>query len=120
MSEELSAGQVEELHRKLFALRKEIQGLLAATEEGARPVDLGQPIGRLSRMDAMQQQSMAQANRQGHELRLRQVKAALAAIDRDEYGTCRRCEEAIGYRRLSARPETPFCLDCQGQAESRR
>ena len=30
---------------------------------------------------------------------------------------CRRCEEPIGYKRLSARPESPYCLDCQDEID---
>ncbi|MCK5912686.1 MAG: TraR/DksA C4-type zinc finger protein, partial [Desulfuromusa sp.] len=33
------------------------------------------------------------------------------------YGECRMCEEPIGYPRLQVRPESPFCLECQKQAE---
>lgn len=120
MPEELTPEQVDELRRKLLALREELEGLLAATAEGARPVDLGEPIGRLSRMDALQQQSMVRASRSGLESRQRQVAAALAASARGDYGLCRECEEPIGFARLSARPETPFCLACQNRREARR
>lgn len=63
---------------------------------------------------------MARASLGALELRLRQVSAALSACESAEYGTCRKCEKPIGYRRLKARPETPFCLACQAQAEGRR
>ena len=70
-------------------------------------------MGRLSRMDAMQQQAMAKATRDKSKLRLAQCKRALSAFDRDEYELCRKCEEPIGYRRLAAKPEAPFCVTCQ-------
>jgi DnaK suppressor protein len=64
-------------------------------------------------MDAMQQQAMAKATRAKAELRPGQCKRALSAFERDEYGLCRRREEAIGYRRLAAKPEAPFCVERQ-------
>ena len=88
-------------------------------EEGARPVGLDQPLGRLSRMDAIQIQQMSQANRRSHETRLLQVQAALAAMDEDNYGYCKRCDDPIGYPRLTVRPEAPFCVSCQEAYESR-
>ena len=97
--------------------------LTQLTEQGSDRtdvVDLDQPIGRLSRMDAMQQQKMAQAQMRRHKLRLQQVKQALSAYDEGEFGECRKCEEPVGYRRLKARPESPFCVECQGEIESRR
>ncbi|MDW7711465.1 MAG: TraR/DksA C4-type zinc finger protein [Deferrisomatales bacterium] len=118
--EELTEDQTEELRRDLAALRQELEGILATAREGAKPVDLGLPIGRVSRIDALQQQQMARASLEALELRLRQVGVAQAALDAGDYGHCRMCEEPIGYRRLKARPETPFCLTCQAGAEGRR
>jgi len=115
----LSAEQIDELHRDLLALREDLTHLLALSAEGARPVDLEEPIGRVSRMDAMQQQSMLQANRNAAQLRLQQVGAALARFREEEYGFCQSCGEDVGYPRLKARPETPFCLACQSQHEQR-
>jgi RNA polymerase-binding transcription factor DksA len=68
-------------------------------------------------MDALQQQHMAQAGIAALERRLKQIDAALAAVDSGAYGLCCKCEEPIGYKRLKARPETPFCLQCQAESE---
>jgi DnaK suppressor protein len=116
--EELSAGEAQALRAQLVALVAELEESLRASAGAAAPVVLDQSsVGRLSRMDAMQQQSMAKATRQKTELRLTQCKVALSRFDRDEYGLCRKCEEPIGYPRLSAKPEAPFCLTCQRGAD---
>ncbi len=60
---------------------------------------------------------MAKATEEKAKLRLAQVRVALAAHAEGEYGYCRRCEEPIGIRRLRSRPETPFCVECQGRRE---
>lgn len=114
---ELDAAQVEELREDLLALREQLEKLLQSTEASSRPVDLNEPIGRVTRIDAIQQQSMAQAGRRAQELQLSRVKAALAAMENGDYGLCRRCEEPIAFSRLKARPESPFCVDCQGNLE---
>lgn len=118
--EDLTPAQQKELHQDLLALRESLVGALQKSVEESKPVDLDLPIGRLSRMDAIQQQNMAKANRRSIELRQKQIQTALAALQNDDYGYCRRCDEAIGYGRLKARPETPFCLDCQQQSERKR
>jgi DnaK suppressor protein len=71
-------------------------------------------------MDAIQQQHMAQAGTAALERRLSQINAALAAADSGTYGYCRRCGEPVGYKRLKAKPETPFCLRCQADSEKKR
>ncbi|MFO7577028.1 MAG: TraR/DksA C4-type zinc finger protein [Pelovirga sp.] len=114
---ELSGAEQELLAEQILNLKKDLEQLLKTSAGSSQPVDLDQPIGRLSRMDALQQQAMAQANRAGHQRRLVLVDAALQALRQGRYGICRSCEEPISYQRLRARPETPFCLACQSRKE---
>jgi DnaK suppressor protein len=116
-AEELTRPQIEELSTRLEQLQDELEALLDRTRSDSRPVDLDEPIGRLTRMDAIQQQSMSAAGRRQTDLRLRQVRQALMLVRRGEYGLCRRCDEPIGYPRLSARPESPYCLACQDEID---
>jgi len=116
---ELSKQQIAELHQALLNLRVDLKQLLEDSSDGAQPVSLDEPIGRLSRMDAMQQQSMVQANRRTTQTRLTRIEAALRRHTNDEYGLCLECEEEIGYARLKAQPEAPFCIDCQANKEAR-
>lgn len=114
MMEELSVEQAEELRGRLSELVAELERGLQDSAGAAAPVVLDQSsVGRLSRMDAMQQQAMAKATREKARLRFGQCKVALSAFERGEYGLCRKCEEPIGYPRLSAKPEAPFCVECQ-------
>jgi DnaK suppressor protein len=113
----LTDAQLIELRADLTALREQLERLVDQTAEGAAPVDLDEPIGRLSRMEAIQQQAMTAANRRASQRRLDLTNAALAKLERGEYGECQACEEPISYRRLAGRPETPLCLACQRSFE---
>lgn len=115
----LTETQLATLATALEALEQELEAALASSRDGARPVDLDQPIGRISRMDAMQQQAMVRANRRGLEIRLEQVHAAQRAMEEGEYGECRRCGDFIAYGRLEIRPEAPLCVACQESVENR-
>lgn len=119
MAEELTDEQVDALTNQLRVHKDALVTMLEQSRDGARPVDLDQPIGRLSRMDAIQQQHMLTANRRNSERRLRLIRSALDAASRGEYGMCAECEEPIGFRRLQAKPESRLCLDCQRAAEKR-
>lgn len=113
----LSDTQLQRFRARLLAERDEIDALLDRTSADSRPVDLGLPIGRLSRMDAMQMQGMAQLNRRQLEIRRERIKVALAALDDGSYGACRACKSAVDLARLEAHPEVPFCLSCQESFE---
>lgn len=117
---DIDAAERERLEGRLAELETELVEAMALAEEGARPVALDEPIGRLSRMDAMQQQSMAAAGRHALRLRLDQVRAARERLAAGDYGRCLECEEAIAAARLAARPEAALCLSCQSEQEARR
>ena len=109
--------EIAKFRAALLDLRKDLRAFESRTREGAKPVDLEQPIGRLTRMDAIQQQKLTQATRHRNAVRMQQVDAALARIKAGRFGECVSCEEPIDDERLQARPETPLCLDCQEELE---
>lgn len=71
-----------------------------------------QSVGRLSRMDAMQRQAMAQATERRRGDEKRRINATLTRIDEGEYGYCTECGEEIAPKRLAADPTVPLCLFC--------
>ncbi|RMF15768.1 MAG: TraR/DksA family transcriptional regulator [Candidatus Dadabacteria bacterium] len=96
----------------LNQLRTELLQFLEQSDDDAQTVSLERPIGRLSRMDQMQQQQMVLEQRRRAQRRLQQVDAALEALDRGDYGLCAECGEPIALARLKALPESRICIDC--------
>ena len=113
----LSETQRHELRRDLLVLADILRRQLELSEESVKPVSLDEPIGRISRVDAMQQQAMAKAGRGAALVRYQQVEAALQRCKDNEYGLCAQCEEDIGYGRLKARQEARLCIRCQNELE---
>lgn len=99
-----------EIKRQLLAKRDELTGLLSQTEADRAPVALDQTQqGRLSRMDAMQQQAMAAETQRRRRREVQLIDAALKRVDAGEYGYCINCGEEIEAPRLALDPATPFC-----------
>lgn len=120
MADLLSESDLHALRQSLKQIKAELGDNLARSAEAARPVELDQPaIGRVSRIDAIQQQKMLEANRASQKGRLGLIQSALARLDEDEYGDCLGCGECIGLARLRARPESAFCIECQQAREQR-
>lgn len=113
-------GELERSRQRLQAMQVEIAALLGKTTKESKPVDLDLPIGRLSRADAIQMQNMAELNKRQLEIKLKQIEGALIAVEKGSYGSCRSCGGGINPARLDARPETPFCIDCQEMFEQQR
>ncbi len=103
----------DEIRRALDAERAEILGASEGSSEDRRPVELDQQsVGRLSRMDAMQMQAMAQAVDRRRRSRLALIEAAIRRFEDGSYGACVECGEDIPARRLTADPATTRCVDC--------
>ncbi len=106
----------ETARERLQALKRELEALSALSEDDRAAVTLDQQaVGRLSRMDAMQQQAMAQAGERARARDLQRIDAALRRIEDGEYGYCSDCGEAIAEKRLEADPMASLCIACAGQ-----
>ena len=71
-----------------------------------------QSVGRLSRMDAIQRQAMAEASQRRRAARRRRIDAALTRIEEGEFGYCQECGEDIAPARLELDPTVPTCVSC--------
>lgn len=99
----------------LEARLEELDRLDAMSASGREPVTLQQDaVGRLSRMDAMQQQAMAQAEERRRQSERSRIRRALAAIEEGEWGWCATCGEQIAEGRLRNDPSLATCVACAG------
>ncbi len=71
-----------------------------------------QSVGRLSRIDALQSQAMAQAASRMRLAEQRRIKAALVRLDEGEFGYCTDCGEEIAAARLEHDPAAALCMSC--------
>ena len=76
------------------------------------PVSPDNAIGRISRMDAINNKSIFDASLRNNRNRLKLLETALNNIDESEYGICRKCRQQITVERLKVRPEILFCAAC--------
>lgn len=106
------------LRASLLARREELASEDDQTRTDRDPVELDQTaVGRLSRMDAMQLQAMAQASHERRLLELARIDAALKRLDDGEYGHCLACDAKIPAKRLELDPASPNCIKCAEAAE---
>ena len=85
----------------------------AAGQDAQKTVELDQQaVGRLSRMDALQNQAMAQATARRRGAERQRIMAALARIETDEYGYCVTCGDEIAAARLATDPALALCAPC--------
>ncbi len=87
---------------------KEIQLL----EEHTKPVSPENSLGRISRMDAINNKGVADAAMRNKKSKLSKLKVALTQIDNEDFGTCSNCKRTIQAARLMYMPEVTRCVRC--------
>jgi DnaK suppressor protein len=103
--------------------RKRLEQRLTELTEGQTaipPLELDPSrVGRLSRMDAMQQQAMTQAAARLAAMEQQRIRTALRRIASGDYGYCMVCEEEIAENRLRVDPSALNCIACARKGEER-
>ena len=104
---------VESLKTRLIEQREMLLDLAESSRKAAQTVELDQSrVGRISRMDALQAQSMAQESDRRRLLALQRIDSALRRIETGDFGSCVACGEPIMASRLEADPGALLCIDC--------
>ncbi len=105
--------ELEQFRANLLTLQSELLAASSSGQDAAKPVELDQTtIGRVSRMDALQDQAMAQASQQRRHIQLQRIESALQRLESGEFGWCMKCGEEIARKRLEVDPTAPLCITC--------
>lgn len=103
----------EEAIEVLKRMKSELESLSEISQEARATVTLDQQsVGRLSRMDALQGQAMAQASERQRRADIQRIEAALRRIEDGDFGYCVECGEEIAPKRLEVDPAAAFCINC--------
>lgn len=105
--------QITDRKAQLLARLEELDELESKGSDERAVVTLDQQsVGRVSRVDLLQRQKMAEETYRRRRLERARLLAALKRIESDEYGFCAECGSEIGAGRLSADPAAHLCIDC--------
>ena len=104
-------------------LEKTIQDKIAQLETEikeikklAAPIEPENAIGRLSRMDAINNKTINDRLLRNAAEKQKKLKLALSRIDEPKFGFCALCEQAIQEARLMLMPESSLCISCARRA----
>lgn len=104
--------ELETFRQQLLQMQNDLRNTLTNDEQG-RTVELDQSrMGRLSRMDAQQNQQVALEQKRRMEVSLQAIAGALRRIENGSYGYCYICEEPLSQKRLAFDPTLTRCVNC--------
>ncbi len=76
------------------------------------PIAPDNAIGRVSRMDAINNKSVNDSALRESEQRYKKLILVLDNVNDPDFGICRKCKQAIPEGRLMIRPESSLCVKC--------
>lgn len=103
---------IRDAERILIGQETEVLERLKAAEGASEAPRMDSAVGRLTYMDAYQQQQVALHAKRKLESQLAAIRAALQRVQKGTYGTCEACGTAIPPERLEFMPEAAFCVNC--------
>lgn len=96
--------------------KKKIMNRIAELEELTRPISPSDAIGRVSRMDAINNKSVNEAALLTAKTKLRNIEISLELAETPEFGKCRQCGIEIPAKRMLAMPGSTRCVGCASRS----
>lgn len=108
----MTIEEKEQLKRKIQQKIKQTEQEIIELEELTKPISPENAIGRISRMDAINNKSVAEAALRTTRKKLDSLKFAASKIDSPDFGHCTVCKKPIPIARLIYMPESTRCVNC--------
>ncbi len=108
----MTLAEKQTFKEKLQATIAEVQKDIEDLKELTKPIPPENAIGRVSRMDAINNKAVNEAALRRSNLKLNKLETALRKVDEPNFGTCASCRRPIQPKRLMFMPESTRCVRC--------
>ncbi|MEN8155355.1 MAG: TraR/DksA C4-type zinc finger protein [Bacteroidota bacterium] len=102
----------DEIRQNILKEIVKVEKRVAEYKELTQPVEPDCAIGRISRMDAINNKSVTEASLRQAEEKLRNLQRVLSQVGTGEFGICIQCGNPIPTARILYRPESLTCVNC--------
>ena len=86
--------------------------LIVSLSETSKPVAPDNAIGRLSRMEALNDRAVSEASLNVAQTKLSRLETALGKVNQPDFGICVGCDNPIPPGRIVLMPEATRCVPC--------
>lgn len=108
----LSPKEKEEIKAVLENAVNDTEASISSLIELTKPISPDNAIGRVSRMDAINNKSINDAGLRAARSKLEKLRRNLGRIDDADFGHCTKCGNPIQFGRLKFMPESSWCINC--------
>jgi len=108
----MTQEELKKIEKEIKTMIKELQKEIIDLEESAAPVSPENAIGRISRMDAINNKSVVEASLRHRKKKLSKLQLALSKVYQPGFGECESCGRKINPKRLMLMPQSDKCVNC--------
>jgi len=96
----------------LLKEKTKLEAKISDLKELTQPISPDCAIGRVSRMDAINNKSVNESALRSAETKLRNIEISLEKTEEQDFGKCRQCGYDIPVGRLIVMPGSTRCVGC--------
>jgi len=104
--------ETEEIRQNILKEIEKVEDRIIEYKDLTQPVEPDCAIGRISRMDAINNKSVTEASLRQAQNKLRNLQRVLSQLGTKDFGLCIKCGKPIPTARLLYRPESLTCVNC--------
>lgn len=101
-----------EIREKINAAIEKTKRSISDYREQSQPISPDDSIGRVSRMDAINNKTVTEASLRQAEGKLNNLERVLSQLGTADFGVCISCRNPIPIERIVFRPESLYCVRC--------
>ena len=108
----MDESKLEEIKSVILKEIEKTKNSISDYEEITKPIEPDNAIGRISRMDAINNKSVVEAALRQSREKLQKLEYVLTRIGNEGFGICAKCNNPIPIGRILLMPESRFCVHC--------
>ena len=108
----MTKQEIVEVAKKISEQIEKTEKIIIDYKELIKPIAPDSAIGRVSRMDAINNKSVTEAALRQAEKKLSGLKYMQENISSNDFGLCAKCKQSIPIQRLLFMPQSRFCVNC--------
>ena len=108
----MNKDQINKIKLQIQSEIKSTEKKINSYTELCKPIAPENSIGRVSRMDAINNKSVVEAALREAKQKMQQLKFIQGKTDEKNFGSCLKCNNIIPFMRLMIRPHSNYCVNC--------
>ena len=108
----MNKEEKQEVKKRIQSEMKKTQLSIDDYKELTKPISPENAIGRVSRMDAINNKSVVEAALRKAKEKYRKLKLVLDKVGDSDFGLCLHCGNPIPIGRILLMPQSRLCMNC--------